>query len=210
MYEGETLLGGWAKVFRKDRGRPIYKRLKLQTFNTGRSHWAKDPAGMIVKCTEADALRTSFPTHLGGLYTQEELPPIDITPKSNGGPVAEIQFGEAVPEQPTRTRRKKTAEKAEPTEEKAEPEVKKAEPTEGKAEEPAMELEPTEPVTPLEALRRKLLSNEISESQFKRWLIVENHIEPDDRFEKMSDKQLLDMVSSFDSVVEDVRASIRQ
>jgi phage recombination protein Bet len=80
IYSDEQLLGGWAKVFRKDRTIPFYKRLKLATFNTGRSRWEKDPAGMIVKCAEADALRTAFPTHLGGLYLDEETQPIDIGP----------------------------------------------------------------------------------------------------------------------------------
>src|SRR5438477_8449913 len=41
-YDGEKLLGGWAKVFHKDREVPFYRRLKLATFNTGRSRWEKD------------------------------------------------------------------------------------------------------------------------------------------------------------------------
>lgn len=68
----ETLLGGWAKVYRRDRSRPMYRRVNFSTFDTGQSRWKKDPAGMIVKCAEADALRSTFPTHLGGLYTAEE------------------------------------------------------------------------------------------------------------------------------------------
>jgi len=80
VYDEERLMGGWAKVYRKDREKPFYKRLKLATFNTGVSRWVKDPAGMIVKCAEADALRTAFPTHLGGLYVEEEIRPIDVTP----------------------------------------------------------------------------------------------------------------------------------
>lgn len=78
-FQSEELLGGWAKVYRKDREHPFYRRLKLSTFNTGRSRWEKDPAGMIVKCAEADALRSAFPSHLGGLYVEEERPPIDIS-----------------------------------------------------------------------------------------------------------------------------------
>lgn len=81
-FEGDELLGGWAKVFRKDRQHPFYRRLKLSTFNTGQSRWGKDPAGMIVKCAEADALRSAFPTHLGGLYITEERPPIEVTATS--------------------------------------------------------------------------------------------------------------------------------
>jgi phage recombination protein Bet len=69
----EVLLGGWARCFRKDCEVPFYDALKLTTYNTGRSQWAKDPAGMIVKCAEASALRKAFPTQAGGLYTREEM-----------------------------------------------------------------------------------------------------------------------------------------
>lgn len=78
VYDGEKLVGGWAKVYKKNLDHPFYRRLKLATFNTGRSRWEKDPAGMICKCAEADALRTAFPTLLGGLYIEEEAPPITI------------------------------------------------------------------------------------------------------------------------------------
>src|SRR5438105_4380808 len=47
VYDGEKLLGGWAKVFHKDREVPFYRRLKLATFNTGRSRWEKDTAVQI-------------------------------------------------------------------------------------------------------------------------------------------------------------------
>lgn len=78
VYSDEKLIGGWAKVYKKELDHPFYKRLKLESFSTGQSRWLKDPAGMIVKCAEADGLRTAFPTHLGGLYIEEERPPIDI------------------------------------------------------------------------------------------------------------------------------------
>lgn len=69
----DVLVGAWAKVYRRDRTRPTYRRLKLATFSTGRSRWAKDPAGMIVKCAEADALRSTFPNNLAGMYAEEEM-----------------------------------------------------------------------------------------------------------------------------------------
>lgn len=71
--DGQVLLGGWARVHFKNRKIPTYRRLKLSTFTTGRSRWQKDPAGMIAKCAEADALRSSFPTKLGGMYLREEF-----------------------------------------------------------------------------------------------------------------------------------------
>ncbi|MEE8607867.1 MAG: phage recombination protein Bet [Nitrospiraceae bacterium] len=70
--DGEKLLGGWAKVFRKDRSKPFYQALKVGTYDTQKSRWNKDKAGMIVKCAEAGAYRAAFPTQLGGMYTQEE------------------------------------------------------------------------------------------------------------------------------------------
>jgi phage recombination protein Bet len=78
--ETDFILGGWAIVYRKDRTHPAKRRLKLATFSTGYSRWKADPAGMIVKCAEADALRSSFPTTLAGMYLQEmkELASDDI------------------------------------------------------------------------------------------------------------------------------------
>jgi phage recombination protein Bet len=80
VFDEEKLLGGWARVYRKDRKQPFFQRIKLETFNTGLSRWNKDAAGMICKCAESAALRMAFPTHLGGLYIKEERPPLDVTP----------------------------------------------------------------------------------------------------------------------------------
>jgi phage recombination protein Bet len=75
----QKLLGGWCKVYRKDRKYPTYRRLKLQTFDQGNRQWKKDPEGMICKCTEADGLRSAFPTLLGGMrMTDDGGPTIDV------------------------------------------------------------------------------------------------------------------------------------
>lgn len=90
--EGERIVGGWARVFRKDRKIPTYRRLSLATFSTGQSRWKKDPAGMIVKCAEADALRSSFPTTIGALYLEQEfgldLPSAEAIREAVEAPVA--------------------------------------------------------------------------------------------------------------------------
>lgn len=99
--DGEFLLGGWAVVHFKTRSHPMRKRLSLAVFSTGKARWKKDPAGMIVKCAEADALRSSFPTQLGGLYIDGELmlpqtleevplrkPPLGRSHIRNGKPLA--------------------------------------------------------------------------------------------------------------------------
>lgn len=71
--EADNVVGGWAKVFHKKRSHPTYRKLRMARFNKGFAQWKDDPAGMIVKCAEADALRSTFPTLLGGLYMKEEL-----------------------------------------------------------------------------------------------------------------------------------------
>lgn len=72
--DDDTLLGAWATVYFKNRKHPNTKRLNLKTFRKPFGRWNDDPAGMIVKCCEADALRSSFPTMLGGMYLEDELP----------------------------------------------------------------------------------------------------------------------------------------
>src|SRR5215831_9464138 len=61
----DNILGGWAKVHFKNRSHPMQKRVRLARFKKPFGIWNDDPAGMIVKCAEADALRSSFPTMLG-------------------------------------------------------------------------------------------------------------------------------------------------
>jgi len=73
ILKGETLVGGWARVHRRDRKIPSYDALNLDTFNTNRSRWLADPAGMIVKCAEASALRKAFPSTLAAMYCKEEM-----------------------------------------------------------------------------------------------------------------------------------------
>ena len=70
---GEELVGGWAKVYRKDRGRPFYQRLKLGTYIRETQIWKSDPAGMICKDAEAASLRQAFPSEVGSLYLEGEL-----------------------------------------------------------------------------------------------------------------------------------------
>jgi phage recombination protein Bet len=71
----DKVVGGWATVYFKGRAHPMKKRVRLERFNKNYGVWRDDPAGMIVKCAEADALRSSFPTMLGGMFISEELEP---------------------------------------------------------------------------------------------------------------------------------------
>ena len=69
---GETLLGGWARVFVKGK-RPVYCELSLDEYSTGKSNWSKMPAVMIDKCAQVGALRLAFPDDFQGLYAAEEM-----------------------------------------------------------------------------------------------------------------------------------------
>jgi phage recombination protein Bet len=73
MLNGENLVGGWARVHRKDRSVTSYDAVNFSTFNTGLSRWKADPAGQIVKVAEASALRKAFPSTLAAMYCKEEM-----------------------------------------------------------------------------------------------------------------------------------------
>lgn len=73
LLNGEELVGGWARVHRRDRSVPSYDAVNLKTFDQGRSRWNADKAGMIVKCAEASSLRKAFPSTLAALYCREEM-----------------------------------------------------------------------------------------------------------------------------------------
>lgn len=74
VYEGEELLGGWAKVYRKDRTRPSYEEVKLAEYDTGKSLWKGKKATMIRKVALVHALREAFPSTFGALYDESEVP----------------------------------------------------------------------------------------------------------------------------------------
>ena len=70
---GETLLGGWAKVYREDRTRASYEEVKLSEYDTGKSLWSGKKATMIRKVALVHALREAFPSTFGALYDESEV-----------------------------------------------------------------------------------------------------------------------------------------
>lgn len=105
----EHVVGGWARVFRKGR-KPTYRRVRMERFNKGFAQWKEDAAGMIVKCAESDALRSTFPTLLGGLYTGGEIIEVMATPvKPDDGPsFGRAALAETVQEPPQRPAARQT------------------------------------------------------------------------------------------------------
>lgn len=70
---GETLLGGWAKVYFKDNRKPAYAEVALDDYSTGKSNWSKMPGVMIEKCAKAAVWRLAFPDDFQGMYCSEEM-----------------------------------------------------------------------------------------------------------------------------------------
>jgi len=68
----QRLVGGWCRVHFRNRRVAMHKRVPIKTFDKGNKFWRDNPGGMITKCAEADALRASFPSMLGGMRTTEE------------------------------------------------------------------------------------------------------------------------------------------
>ena len=93
---GESLIGGWANVYRKDWTIPIKTTVSLseyQRMKDGRptANWASMPATMIRKIALVQALREAMPQEFQGMYSPEEMPvdlsvlsaePVKILPQS--------------------------------------------------------------------------------------------------------------------------------
>ena len=71
--ENEKLVGGWAKVHRKDQKYFTEARVSMTEYNTGKASWAKLPATMIRKVPLVQALREAFAEELSGMYDSSEM-----------------------------------------------------------------------------------------------------------------------------------------
>lgn len=77
--EAEKLVGGWARVFRKDWKHPNYCSVSFaevaQRKNDGslNSNWTSKGATMVEKVAKVRALRETFIDDLGGMYEAEEM-----------------------------------------------------------------------------------------------------------------------------------------
>lgn len=76
--QSETVVGGWAEVYRKTRKIPYRIEVSFDEY-AGRtkdgklnSQWATKPATMIRKVALVQALREAFPQAFAGLYSAEE------------------------------------------------------------------------------------------------------------------------------------------
>ena len=60
-------------IWRKGSTHPFVGTALYRDYNAGQGMWNKMPAAMIAKCSEALALRKSFPHNLSGLYSADEM-----------------------------------------------------------------------------------------------------------------------------------------
>lgn len=76
----DEILGAWAKVYRKDRLKPIIAKVTLEEYDKKQSSWNEKKATMISKVAKVQALREAFPSQLGAMYVQEESTTIEEVP----------------------------------------------------------------------------------------------------------------------------------
>ena len=72
MLPGDTLVGGWARVYRKNFKVPVEIQVSLEEYNKKQSTWNSMPATMIRKTALVNALREAFPEDLGNMYTEDD------------------------------------------------------------------------------------------------------------------------------------------
>lgn len=104
VLDGETLVGGWAKIFIKGDDIPTEMTVSFNEYvgrksdGTVNAQWAKKPATMIRKVALVQALREAFPEEFQGMYAQEETDMSDAlvpdVPVSIPEPAAQPQLPE--------------------------------------------------------------------------------------------------------------------
>lgn len=75
-------------IWRKGSTHPFVGTALFRDYNAGQM-WSKMPAAMIAKCSEALALRKSFPHNLSGLYSADEMEqaePVTVTATATATP----------------------------------------------------------------------------------------------------------------------------
>lgn len=77
----DKIIGGWAKVYRKDKVNPFYQSVSFAEYDKKQALWKDKPSTMIRKVAIVQALREAFPTNLGAMYTEaemSEIKPIEV------------------------------------------------------------------------------------------------------------------------------------
>ncbi|MEX2805018.1 phage recombination protein Bet [Streptococcus sp. H31] len=72
LLPGDTLVGGWARVYRKNFKVPVEIFVSREEYDKKQSTWNAMPATMIRKTALVNALREAFPEDLGNMYTEDD------------------------------------------------------------------------------------------------------------------------------------------
>ena len=95
LYPGETLIGGWCRVFYKRDGkeRTAFKEVALNEYNKGMANWKSKPSLMINKVAVSQCIREAFPKDYEGVYSEDEM-------VASGAVPADFKGVPTEPEQP--------------------------------------------------------------------------------------------------------------
>lgn len=170
VMDGEEILGGWARVFRKSK-RPSYSKLAVSQRRPKypSQFWEGSKAAeQIQKCSEADALRMAFPTKIGGLFLREEMDfPINID-----STVTEIPMNRLVA----------TTDEPETHPEPDASQSPQDAPGEAAAEKPARAAE-VKASSPQDKLGRFCAENTVTFDQFQKWALESENVAGADSIE---------------------------
>ncbi|MFS1663328.1 phage recombination protein Bet [Streptococcus sp. zg-JUN1979] len=72
MLPDDTLVGGWARVYRKNFKVPVEVFVSRAEYDKKQSTWNTMPATMIRKTALVNALREAFPEDLSNMYTEDD------------------------------------------------------------------------------------------------------------------------------------------
>ena len=101
----EIIVGGWAKVYRKDWKYPTYCSVSFDEVAQRKSdgnlntNWATKGGTMVEKVAKVRALRETFVEDLGGMYEEDEIPSTTELPISEPEIISQAE-PESVPPEP--------------------------------------------------------------------------------------------------------------
>lgn len=93
-WDNKQLISATAKVYRKDRRFPAVATAYMNEYGKQSPIWKTMPSVMLSKCAKSLAIREAFVQELGGLYTQEEMPPEFAPPRATTIPQEAIIVSE--------------------------------------------------------------------------------------------------------------------
>lgn len=99
LLNGETLTGGWCRVYIDGYEKPMFEEVTFGEYSTGKGNWVKIPATMIRKVAITHALREAFPEDLGGLYGEEEMEQAEPVYETEAE-IVDVQEASEPPEDP--------------------------------------------------------------------------------------------------------------